>query len=587
MSIAKYEGEVEQINIEEATVEEFSCGTYASFFLTYNHLTCSEKRPEPEVYNHTREILLYYSSYYEPLLSSSTIDSWWAEYELTFALSNGATTSHIVRWDAEPNSSNKITKTEIRAAIASTQYFNLVQADGTEELWAVKLIKDDEAVSSECELLGLNVKSTLPNYIEFEDPAYTLNESSSELYFNIGSRYNFPMSIDLEYEVSSYASVEPSTLYFENEVSEQVITIVAQDGVTTKEFVARLIVPQESVAPTINSISFGELESGVSIVGGVKIDAEKHTISVGVEATDAHFPLQIPILAVDVADGGVFEMPTSGAITLASAQSTAIAWVSSEDGAARQMWNFEILYYQQLTGGDMNSWEWDASPVTSSLPWSTPNMSGIASVKNTNPVEGRSGVEGDYAAEMKTGTSWGQLASGSIFTGWFDKNNSTAYGLSDPVRLTYFGTPFSPDAAIKGITADISYAQAANAVDWGSITVILIAEDPTASFEFHGNKPNDSDDPTAGSAPHPNNTAVEVVSNKMIFGNGSAATTSYGDVIDMNVESGEWVELFIPISTDKPFTHISIAAASSAYGDYFIGQVGSVMRIDNVKIIYE
>lgn len=586
VGIEQYEPVMEQVLIDSAEIADFSCGTY-KFIFTYDNLTPSTTMTTPMVYANSREIQLFYSSYYEPLLSSTSLSSWWAEYELNLTLSNGEQSVETLRWAAEANSSGKITQTEIQAAVASVQYIDVLQPDSTFETWSVSLVEDNITLSSECSLLDLTINNTTPNYVTFKDPAYTLDEGAQTVYLNIGTYYNFPMSIDFTYEISDYASVEPSTLNFESDLSVDTVRVRAQDGVTMKNYAIKLIVPADEVAPMIRSVEFGALVDGVSYVGEPYIDSLNNTILIGIEATNNDFPLTVPIQNVIVGDGGVFDMPSSNSLVFGSASSSATAWVSSADGSARALWNFEIYYYQQIAGGDMNSWEWDASPVTSSLPWSTPNMSGIAAVENTTPVTGMSGESGDYAAQMKTGTSWGQLASGSIFTGWFDKDNSTSYGLSDPVRLTFFGTPFAPDAKVVGLKADVSYAQASGTTDWGSLTVILIEEGSSDSFVFHGNKPNDYDDPTQGSAPHSLNTATEVASERMIFGNGSATATSYGDTIDKNVTSGEWTSVYIPITTDKPFSHISVAAASSAYGDYFIGQSGSVMRLDNVVIVYE
>ncbi|MFR9515249.1 MAG: PCMD domain-containing protein [Rikenellaceae bacterium] len=587
LSIAKYEPAEEPIEIESAEVSNFSCGSSTvAFIFTYDHLTLSTDKPKPKIYDHTHEIHLYYSSYYKPSLSSTSLSEWWAEFDLDITLSNAEQQTQTLRWEATANESGKITQTEIDEVVSSTKYISIDQTDGTSEVWSIILIDDDVVDSSECDILSFEIVSTTPNYISFNDPAYTIDQGASTIYLNIGDYYNFPLTVVAAYDISLYASAEPNTLTFEDEQSEESVTITAQDG-TTKSYTIKLIVPQTSEVPTINSITFGELAAGATIIGQPTIDQQNNTITVGIEASNGHFPLEVSVTSIEVADDGYIDIPASGSLTFNSANSSATVWVNSADGTARQIWYIEIFYYEQITGGDMDSWEMDASPVTSSLPWSTPNMSGIAAVSNTNPVSGYWGQSGDYAADLQTGTSWGQLASGSIFTGWFDKDNSISYGLSDPVRLTHFGTPFNPDATIQGISANVSYAQASTGVDWGSLTVILIAEDPAKAFEFHGDKPNDYDDPTQGGAPHPNNTATAVAISKMIFGNGSATKTSYGDTIDINLESGEWSEIFIPISTDQPFTHISIAAASSAYGDYFLGEAGSVMRLDNVKIIYE
>ncbi|MFR9523401.1 MAG: hypothetical protein SNH94_02380 [Rikenellaceae bacterium] len=185
--IATAQDQEEEWVVSTAEISDFSCGTVSSYIFTYNHLTRSESITQAQVYNHTREILLYYSSYYEPILSSSTVDNWWAEYELTLALSNGESTTQRVRWEAEANSSNKITKTEIRAALSSVQYFDVEQADGSTVQWAVSLVKDSVEASSECDFLGLSIVGTTPSYVTFDDPAYVIDQLSGEIYINMES----------------------------------------------------------------------------------------------------------------------------------------------------------------------------------------------------------------------------------------------------------------------------------------------------------------------------------------------------------------------------------------------------------------
>ena len=67
-------------------------------------------------------------------------------------------------------------------------------------------------------------------------------------------------------------------------------------------------------------------------------------------------------------------------------------------------------------------------------------------------------------------------------------------------------------------------------------------------------------------------------------------TIAYGEMIFTQEHNDDgWMKVTIPLtynnSTATP-THIIISAASSRFGDYFAGGVGSTMYLDDIELLY-
>lgn len=263
-------------------------------------------------------------------------------------------------------------------------------------------------------------------------------------------------------------------------------------------------------------------------------------------------------------------------------------YVQAESGLPK-MYTIKIDYEATGTGNDyedywaFESWVDDNTPApkgTKESPyWASANMTGIVSILNTTKTEGAPG-EGS-AVMLETINAVIKTASGSLFLGWFDTSNPLA-GLSDPVKLTFQGMPYASEKKIKGMEADILYSPGADAgSDTGSLAIELIKwRNTSGDFVYHGRRP-DGDW-------HPDNNADMVARGRVLVG--TQAGTQNGEEIRV-VPDGEWVkQVFVPLeySGDYPqYTHLGITFASSSQGDSFIAEVGTMMKVDNVRLVYE
>ena len=118
----------------------------------------------------------------------------------------------------------------------------------------------------------------------------------------------------------------------------------------------------------------------------------------------------------------------------------------------------------------------------------------------------------------------------------------------------------------------------------GSSTIELVKPKPEqegATFRYHGLRYDGT--------PHPLNTAEAVAHAKIEIGN-SPGVAWNGSNITV-VSSTNWTKVRVlfnyPGGQMPNFTHLHIVFSSSAQGDAFKGVVGSTLKIDNVRILYE
>ncbi len=566
--------EEKQYTIEKVTITKFTTGEYIG-----RENLVSSSLP-PAINQEIREVTIFYTSYFVPTLPMAA--NWDATFECSIESTDGSTaTPTTFVWESKKGEGlfGTTNADNIHAEVKSVKTLTLTLPDGSTQSWGVRLAPENLEASSLSKIQSIDILGATPNYTTFSEPDVVISDADSTIQFNLGSRYKFPLTIEADFTVSTNATISiPQGLYFENEDSEVEIIVTSHDTTSTTKYTARLTVPEVIESSDITSITFGDIPQGVSLIDS-SIDSENSTMVLKIECDNSKFPLTLPITDYMLSDGAVLVEPLES-VTFGSPIDIPVILVQSPS-QTRRKWYFRIEYYQQIENSDLNHWSGDYIDE----PWASANMETLVTVINTVPVMGVSGQSGDYAAQMVTGSTFDKLASGTLFTGWFDSKNAASSGLSDPTVLTWFGVPFSPSVEIKGIKFDISYSSAESAEDWGSASVELINWNGAGVYEYHGSRPI-NDDPKDGVELHPNNTAVSVSRSSIIVGNNEGSTT-YGDPVDLVLPRGEWrEEVVIPINGDVSYTHIAITFASSAYGDYFIGQRGSTMRIDNIEIVY-
>ena len=164
-----------------------------------------------------------------------------------------------------------------------------------------------------------------------------------------------------------------------------------------------------------------------------------------------------------------------------------------------------------------------------------------------------------------------KLAAGSIYTGKFGKVSGTSATLDwgspftgRPTALRAY-ISYSPGSINRGSKPSVSGAPNSGENDYCNVRVALMTKRVTCN-----NKPGDT-----FYFPAFDGTDDFVIAHGLYMQNTS--------------DNGQWREVIIPLTyydtTTKP-THILVAAASSAYGDYFYGSDSSVLYVDDFELIY-
>ena len=193
--------------------------------------------------------------------------------------------------------------------------------------------------------------------------------------------------------------------------------------------------------------------------------------------------------------------------------------------------------------------------------WDSANSAGaaITTSPSTDAVRGK-------AARLESVTAFGLMAAGNIFTGKF-------VGLAGLGAKLDWGVPFtSRPIALRGY-----YKYAPKAIDK--------VKDP------YSDKKGQTDESqilvflTDWTGPFRVNTSEKT----FVDLDNDSGIIALGQLNSSNKDS-DYVKFTLPIvyrDNSRIPTHIVLAAASSRYGDYFTGGVGSVLLIDEFEFVYD
>jgi len=268
----------------------------------------------------------------------------------------------------------------------------------------------------------------------------------------------------------------------------------------------------------------------------------------------------------------------SGYIWIAVLFFSATSSVSLRGAFTARSCNVRPVYEPQIMNGNLEEWTNNKTPVG----WSTANNTFVTTTTRANGNPG-------YAAQIKTTSTLGKIASGALFLGDFNRRNNILAGLTDPISLTFFGLPFKTSGKILGIQFDAVYTPgkefiSGNDRELGFCSIELLKPKPgreKEEFVYHGN--------TSAGVYHKDNMAYPVAQKRILIGN-SEGTAWNGYKITV-VSNTTWTTvqmLFDYPNGEMPdFTHFHVVFASSAQGDTFRGVKGSTLTLDNIRIIYE
>ncbi|MGM9736350.1 MAG: DUF4493 domain-containing protein [Candidatus Cryptobacteroides sp.] len=236
--------------------------------------------------------------------------------------------------------------------------------------------------------------------------------------------------------------------------------------------------------------------------------------------------------------------------------------VSAQDKETKEM-SFTTSSAETLHNLSFDNWSSnDKMPDAEGYAiWDSANSAGAATT--TSPTD--DAVSGK-AARLESVTAFGLMAAGNIFTGQF-------VGLAGLGAELDWGVPFtSRPIALRGYykyapkTIDKTrdpYTDKAGQTDESQILIFLT--DWSTAFRVNTSK----------------KTFVDL--------DNDAGIIALGQLNSSDTDSG-YVKFTLPLvyrDRSRIPTYIVIAAASSRYGDYFTGGVGSVLQIDEFELVYD
>lgn len=446
--------------------------------------------------------------------------------------------------------------------------------------WTLK-IRDYRSFvpSGEAAITGVSLRSLMPLMAKADEltPA-TVDAGNNEISINIIEDEGcYPMEAVLDYELSPFAQVTSQNggadpLVFAAATAVNSVTVLAEDGVTSSEWSVRLNVQKKSTGANVSNFAVNSFSSPLTKVSNVETDNESATVEISLSKAGS-FPSDVNY-KMTLSRGATADIPLEGTLRFANLNDTKRFTVSSSSGETKE-WTVKFApFTPQLDNWNMDSWADENTPrpagSKASPYWSTSNNAATTLVGRTTGVTG-------YAASLTSKSIiFVGLASGSLFTGWFDKDNAMS-ATSDPVKITFQGIEWAASKKIVALEVDVNYTS--GGTDTGSIAIEFIKQavyNPS-TYVFHGNRPN-------GTA-HPDNTAVSYLRKNAIVGNSAAS-----GVTDV-VAAGQWktVRLAVDYGSLDPFgyTHLLVIFSSSSDGDNYNGDAGSKLLVDNIKLIYE
>lgn len=463
--------------------------------------------------------------------------------------------------------------------------FKVIAEDGTQKDWSIKIIEpNNTGKSDKCELTSFRIDKYSPTYVVF-DGAPLINADTKEIIIKIADiadeDYLKPLCIYPFYEYSAYASItsqngntEPLT--FDSPTAVNTVTITAQDGITSSDWRVKLLPPSKAEGADVESFSATGITPATLQINSTQINKDRGEITVFISGMGTHpFAFDYSMVISDKATTGSLR----GRYTFANVREVKSFDVKAQSGATK-MWTVKFDYRPAIQGGDLDSWE-GGNPLA---PWSSGNNSFVTGTTSEERGGGR-------AAVLTSKTIIGEFAAGSLFLGYFKFDMGLK---SDPISMTYFGTPLQATAKIKGIMVDLWYSAGPVSngfIDYGAASVHLVdynnkGNDPTyKNYEYHATYPD-------GSGPkYRTNNATPVAWGELFVSNETAPT--YSKTPATVIPRGEWQnDMFIPLKYSNEnvipnYTHVHIVFGSSGEGAIFKGCLESTLKVDNVRLVYE
>lgn len=471
--------------------------------------------------------------------------------------------------------------------------FGVKASNGMVYEWKI-VIRDwrngQPTVSDECNLYNATIKEVRPYIVEI-DPIkpVAVDETNHTITINLKKDDNgYPISVWLDYTLSEFARISTQNegrdpLVFDSPTANQTVRVVSESGTQSQNWIVKLNPPLKESGTDVTS--FQILSFSDNRFGGEIVNIDNLNAAVNMNFTQVgSFPVTMNIrMGVSYkAVSSITDASGYGKIEFSRIDDKTFI-VTAQDGKQR-IWTLKTDYQPQLQNSNFEQWSNNYTPLPHGIEgspyWATANLTSPIQVIGTTEIESMPGQ--GKAAQLKTSRTVGKLASGSLFIGWFDSSNPLG-NITDPAVMTFMGMPFSSSKRIKGFEVDVSYHPGNGAAsDGGSLAIELIRQaDTSQPLVYHPAGNN--------GMPHPKNNAVKVAGGREIVATQSGVLIT-GEIPTKVVKDGVWETVFVPLSYTgayPQYTHMTVVFASSSKGDTFVGAVGSTLKIDNIRLVYE
>lgn len=444
--------------------------------------------------------------------------------------------------------------------------------------------------------------------LTFGDAGLTLDEAGKSIYFLVLPGVHAAGTVQLVFtDVNGKVFTKPlwnsaERTFRANVTTRQPIAALASAVLNEPDVVTAFDLSSDIVTPSGTSGSALSLAPNGTQIND--IDAENGEIVLTLQ--DNGTPMgttgvNVPYSFKVASDEAAVSVPATGTFEFASVRDVKTFTVTAPSltrASKTKTWKVRLVYKPQLNNAGFENKTTDSNSLTIFPGWATANMKvSFVTVHGTTQVANNGG----YAAQLSTAyNSMGALmgapiTAASLFTGTFTGTTDA----KNPRSMTNFGIPFYGSAKPKALQVDVKYVGAAKGnqgkvdVDVASICFELINHAVDAAYSYHGYG-TDGKGPVTDSnvtADNYNSNATRVAVGTVYLSNTSDySITVGGNSLPATYHAGEWETITIPVTETvsglEP-NYLSVSCTSSALGDQFLGNPGSVLLVDNIKIIYE
>ena len=494
--------------------------------------------------NSRAEVYVEATSVVVPGTIDAYLNPWYADINVR---------STSISYGATINIANSYNFTD--SGLGEVKNFTITAEDGTTREWKLFIKPSWGPKSALCDIESFVISEVSDNHVLVNA---TFGQGDTILINIDGGLGYLPVTITPSVMVSQYATT-PNWTYGQGitiSYVDQIIDflVVAEDGTTSKTWKLKVVdcVPPSLAGAEVAGFSITSSNPSSVIVGGVDIDSETATININLSSIGSFSNGYNVSYNMTISDGAsLTNALLRGTFTFANIMSENSFIVEAENGETKE-WTVKLSYLPQLTNWNFNAWSGN-----NATGWANANNSFTTGTTRTS---GASGEPNDYAVRLYTSLApiVNKIAAGSIFLGEFKFDMSQQ---NDPPLMTWFGIPFTSTRRLIAVEADVNYT-AGGGTDVGSISVDLIHYSGSGVFEYHGYDHSG------------NRNATGVLMKKELIHNTNGWVTIHVDLDYSNAR-------------DLDITHLSINFSSGAYGDLFQGEAGSLLMVDNVRLIYE